>query len=592
MMPTIDAKLETLRNIPAAPLSDPALRVLEARYLHRNSDGKPAETPRQMFARVAWAVAAAETKFSRQLEASKRNARVDDYGRLFFELMVSLKFLPNSPTLMNAGRSRGQLSACFVLPVDDDLGSVFETLREAAIVQKSGGGTGFSFGQLRPAGDLVRSSGGKACGPMGALRLYDSATELVKQGGTRRGANMAILPVDHPDIESFIKAKLDGGIKNFNLSVGVSDVFMKAVRQGSTWNLRNPRTREVTRALPARRLWRLIAECAWACGDPGVVFLDRINEVNPTPELGPMESTNPCGEQPLLAYESCNLGSMNLLAYVDGEDLAWRELERDIRLAVRFLDNVIEANHYPLLAIEEITLMNRKIGLGIMGWADALMQWGVPYDSEEAVRRAEKTMKRFSKIAISASEDLAKERGAFSKFEKSRWAKNAQKPRRNSTVTTIAPTGTISIIAGVSSGIEPVFSLAYERRALDGEKFVFVHPAVGTALSSKRDIEKIVRTGSAAAVKSLPAGQRRILRTAAEIDPKWHVKMQAAFQKHTENGVSKTINLPESATARQIQKIYEIAYELGCKGITVYRDKSKQVQVLSSGVKRRLPKLL
>lgn len=579
---------------PGAELSAAALRVLESRYLKRDERGRLVESPRQMFERVARAVARAESKWWNQRKSGmSRDEYVEQYAHSFYDLMATLRFLPNSPTLMNAGRPRGQLSACFVLPIDDDLGEVFTSLRNAAVIHKTGGGTGFTFGHLRPAGDFVSTSGGTASGPLAFLKIFDVATNTVKQGGTRRGANMAILPVDHPDIEAFVASKTKGGIENFNISVGVSDAFMKAVRANAKWVLRNPRDRSVTKTVAAKRLWRSIAEAAWTSGDPGVVFLDRINAANPTPALGPMESTNPCGEQPLLPFESCNLGSMNLLSYVNGSDFAWNELERDVELAIRFLDDVIEANSYPLLEIEEITMMNRKVGLGVMGWADVLLEWGIAYDSNEAIARAEKFMERFSRACIRASEKLAEERGAFPAFAKSIWAARGDKPRRNATVTTVAPTGTISIIAGVSSGIEPIFSLAYERTALEGERMLFIHPALKRALRrsnvrSKKVLVKILESGTAAEVREISAGVRRSLKTAMEIKPIWHVRMQAAFQKFTENGVSKTINLPCSTRAVDIQKIYEAAHELGCKGITVYRDASKDTQVLKKGLDSRL----
>ncbi|MEW6057595.1 MAG: adenosylcobalamin-dependent ribonucleoside-diphosphate reductase [Bdellovibrionota bacterium] len=579
-------------GIPAAQLNAVAHRVLESRYLLRDQSGKISETPRQLFTRVAKAVASVERKWWRKKAAENRDEAIDQIARMFFELMASLRFLPNSPTLMNAGKPRGQLSACFVLPLEDDLKQVFETLRDSAVVHKTGGGTGFNFGKIRPSGDLISSSGGTASGPLAFLKIFDVATNTVKQGGARRGANMAIMPIDHPDIEEFIQSKMDGGIENFNISVGITDDFMAAAKTGQVWRLKHPKTGQVTSTIKARKLWRAIAEAAWKSGDPGVVFLDRINEVNPTPECGPMESTNPCGEQPLLAYESCNLGSMNLMAYYQKSGLDWESLETDIKLAVRFLDNVIEANAYPLLAIEDITLANRKIGLGVMGWADLLLEMGIAYDSDQALRFADETMGRIQAVAVKASEDLAVERGAFPNFPKSRWAKMGHKPRRNATVTTVAPTGTISLIAGVTSGIEPVFSLAFERVGLDQEYMIFIHPSLKRALKqynvrSKRTLIRVVETGSVAHVKGLPAKVRKALKTASEIHPLWHVKMQAVFQKHTENGVSKTINLPSTATKQNVQAVYDAAYALGCKGITVFRDTSKPSQVLNTGIRAR-----
>lgn len=568
---------------PGASLTSAALKVLEARYLLRDAEGEIIETPLELFQRVARAVSSVEGKWNKKA--------VDLYGGRFFELLSSLRFLPNSPTLMNAGKPKGQLSACFVLPIDDDLGGVFETLRNAVLIHKTGGGTGFSFGNLRPSTDRIASTGGTASGPIAVLKLFDAATQIVKQGGVRRGANMAILPIDHPQIEEFIHCKSSGGIENFNISVGVSDAFMEAVKAGKSWDLVNPRTRKIVKTVNAKKLWKQISEAAWSSGDPGVVFLDRVNAANPTPQFGPMESTNPCGEQPLLPFESCNLGSLNLVPYVKGDSFDWDQLDQDIRLAVRFLDDIIELNRYPLLEVEEITLMNRKIGLGVMGWADVLMEWGVPYDSPEAIVRASEVMEHIQRIAVDASEELASERGAFPAFSKSLWAKRGSKPRRNATVTTVAPTGTISIIAGVSSGIEPSFSLAYERTALEGESLVFVHPSLKKHLrefygqKAKKALMQVLSSGSAQMLTKLPMKTRKALRCAPEIHPSWHVKMQAAFQKHTENGVSKTINLPFKAKASDVQKIYELAYDLGCKGITVFRDQSKPTQVLKSGLK-------
>lgn len=568
-------------------LTDAAIKVLRARYLLRDAQGKIIETPKQMFERVALAVASVESTWG---DPHRADHRVAQYREKFSTLMESLRFLPNSPTLMNAGKKDGQLSACFVLPIEDHLLSVFETLKNSALIHKTGGGTGFSFGRLRPEGAPISSSGGKAAGPISFIRIFDHATQVVKQGGVRRGANMAILPVHHPDIEAFVELKKSGGVENFNVSVGVTDEFMHALKERSDFKLIDPITGKTVRNLSAVKFWKSLCDAAWASGDPGVVFLDRINEVNPTPLLGEMESTNPCGEQPLLPYESCNLGSINLVPYIIDSDLDWKKLEEDIDLAVRFLDNVIQANEYPLKQIDEITKKNRKIGLGIMGWADALFAWGVAYDSDEALKRAETFIKRFSSVAVRASERLAKERGGFSAFKGSLWEKRGGVVRRNATVTTIAPTGTISLIAGVSSGIEPVFSLAYERMALEGERFIFIHQALVSELKKNKlfsaaHLKRILATGSIQALKGLPKPVKRVFRTAHEIEPQAHVQMQAMFQKYTENAVSKTINLPAKAKPADVSKIYLKAYELGCKGITVFRDKSKRTQVLSRGVR-------
>lgn len=575
---------------PGAELSSAAIRVLESRYLLRDAKGTLIETPRQMFGRVSRAIASVEGVWAKDSDDAK--GRMARAGRRFFELLSSLKFLPNSPTLMNAGKVGGQMSACFVLPIPDDLGAVFETLRMAMVVHKTGGGTGFSFGGLRAKGEIVSGSGGTASGPVAFLKIFDVATQTVKQGGVRRGANMAILPVSHPDIEEFVHAKVRGGIENFNLSVGIPNSFIEAVKAGKNWDLQNPRDGRVVGTVRARALWKEIIESTWACGDPGVIFLDRINADNPTPTKGSIESTNPCGEQPLLAFESCNLGSMNLRAYVENGDLKWEELEADVGTAVRFLDNVIEANAYTVAQIREATHLTRKVGLGIMGWADVLMGWGIPYDSEEACERAEKVMGRIARAAVRASETLAEERGAFPAFAESRWAARGDKPRRNATVTTVAPTGSISIIAGVSSGIEPVFALAYQREALEGEDVLFVHPTLKqilreTNVRSRRVIARIVERGSVYGIDDVPARFRRVSRTAHEIHPRWHVRMQAAFQRHVENGVSKTINLPRDASVASVGKIFQEAFALGCKGITVYRDLSKTSQVLRGGVGRR-----
>lgn len=553
-------------------LGDAALRVLKARYLLRNKKGEVVETPEKMFRRVANAVARAEA-------VSERTK----YEEEFYALMASLCFIPNSPTLMNAGKKDGQLAACFVLPIEDSISSVFNSLHDAAVIHKSGGGTGFNFGKLRPSGDIVSSSGGRASGPIAFLQIFDHATAVVKQGGTRRGANMAILPINHPDIEKFICSKSGGGVTNFNISVGISDLFFEVMKKSGEWSLINPRDGSTTKSVSARKLWKLICENAWLTGDPGVIFSDTIEKSNPTPSLGPLESTNPCGEQPLLPYESCNLGSISLVPYLLGNDLNWKKLEKDIETSVRFLDDVIEVNSYPLKTIKDITKRNRKIGLGIMGWADALLHWKIPYDSEAALRRAEIFMSRFYSIAVAASERLAVEKGAFTDFKKSVWSRRGCKPRRNATVTTIAPTGTISIIAGVSGGIEPIFSYAHERTALDGQQLVFLHAELGEL--PKGDLKTVLKTGSMSRAKALSSKERKVFKTAHEIRPRWHVRMQAVFQKYSESAVSKTINLPKTASVSEISRIYLLAHELGCKGITVFREGSKGSQVLTHGVR-------
>lgn len=545
-------------------LTENAKTVLTSRYLWKKENGEVAETPEQLFRRVADAVASIETKDRAQ------------FAERFYDLMISRRFMPNSPTLMNAGRPNGQLSACFVLPIDDSLESIFTTLKYAAKIHQSGGGTGFSFSKLRPAGSVVKSSAGVASGPISFLKIYDTATETIKQGGTRRGANMAILRVDHPDIFDFIDCKRDQrSILNFNISVGATREFMNAVREDGSFWLRDPRTGEGVKQVSARELMSRIVQAAWECGDPGMVFLDRINEVNPTPEEGEMESTNPCGEQPLLPFESCNLGSLNLGEYFSEEEgFLWEVFKKDIELAVRFLDNVVDLNSYPIDECAKITRKNRKIGLGIMGFADVLLMMSLPYDSQEARDFGEKLMGFLDREAKSASAKLARERGAFPNYESSMWKRLGYPPLRNATVTTVAPTGTISIIAGASSGIEPIFSGVFYRNVLSGKRLVEVHPAVERALRGR----------------GLKLGEMTDEKISKELGNAWspaqkvpvdaHVKMQAVFQRFSDSAVSKTVNLPESATVADIEKAYLQAYESGCKGITVYRDRSRSAQVL------------
>jgi ribonucleoside-diphosphate reductase alpha chain len=545
-------------------LTENAKTVLTSRYLWKNEKGEIVETPEQMFRRVAEAVAA--------IEGSKRA----EYSDRFYDLMVSRRFMPNSPTLMNAGRPNGQLSACFVLPIEDSLESIFTTLKHAAKIHQSGGGTGFSFSRLRPAGSIVKSSSGVASGPISFLKIYDTATETIKQGGTRRGANMAILRVDHPDIFEFIDCKRDQrSILNFNISVGATREFMTAVRENRAFWLRDPRTGAGIKEVNARDLLSRIVQAAWECGDPGMVFLDRINGVNPTPEEGPMESTNPCGEQPLLPFESCNLGSLNLGEYFsDTEGFLWEEFKKDIGLAVRFLDNVVDLNSYPIDECAKITLKNRKIGLGIMGFADLLLMMRIPYDSEEARAFGEKVMGFLDREAKSASARLATERGAFPNYERSMWKWLGYPPLRNATVTTVAPTGTISIIAGASSGIEPIFSGVFYRNVLSGKRLVEVHPAVERALKGRGlKLEEITD-------EKISEELGDAWSPAQKVSVEAHVKMQAVFQRFSDSAVSKTVNLPEGATTADIEKAYVQAYDLGCKGITVYRDKSRSAQVL------------
>lgn len=566
--------------------SEPALRVLRERYL------RGGETPEEMCWRVARAIAAAEAHFGATPE------QVEEVAREFYDLMVDRLFLPNSPTLMNAGReTRLQYSACYVLPVGDSIVEIFEAIKRAAIIHQSGGGTGFSFSRLRPKGSLVRSSGGKASGPVSFMRVFDHATEAVKQGGTRRGANMGILRVDHPDILEFIECKLHGGITNFNISVAVTDEFMQALEEDRDYELVAPHTGEVTGKLSAWEVLDRIVRAAWQTGDPGVIFIDRINRspANPTPELGQIEATNPCGEQPLLPNEACNLGSVNLSRFVvPAEDggwpaagLDWDALERVVRKAVRFLDNVIEVNPYPLPEIDAMVKGNRRIGLGVMGWADVLFDLGIPYDSEEALALAEEVMSFINRVGHDESARLAEERGPFPNWRRSIYRDGP--PLRNATVTTIAPTGSISIIAGTSSGIEPVFALAYqhvvEERRLQFVDPVFQRVARLHGLDTPAVMDRVLETGTLHGVEGVPERVRDTFVTAHEIAPEWHVRMQAAFQKHTDNAVSKTVNLRREATVDDVRRVYLMAYELGCLGITVYRDGCKEEQVLRVGKK-------
>jgi len=570
----------------AATLTDNALAVLRARYLVREG-GVVVETVDELFARVAHHVSAAEAGLGYSAD------EVAAARATFERMMAALEFLPNSPTLMNAGRPLGQLAACFVVPVEDSTTGVFEAVRWAAEIQKTGGGTGFSFSRLRPAGDLVASTGGTASGPVSLMQVFDVATEAIKQGGTRRGANMGMLRVDHPDILEFISIKLDPTrMRNFNLSVAITDAFMAAVAAGTTYELVNPRTGAVQGQLDARRVFDAIANAAWTIGDPGMVFIDRVNAQQPTPALGAIEATNPCGEQPLLPFESCTLGSIDVGKFVAaaGDDLDWARLRRAIHGAVRFLDDVIDANRYPLAEIERATRATRKIGLGIMGWADALAALGIPYDSEAALALAGRVAAFLESESLAASGELAARRGAFPAWSGSRWAGDAPggRPLRNATTTTIAPTGTISIIAGCASGIEPLYALAYRRNVLDGAELTEVNPAFQRladqrGFASPELFAAIAEHGGVRGRPDVPGDVQRRFPTAHEIEIAMHVRMQAAFQRHCHAAVSKTINLPRTAAPVDVKAAYQLAYELGCKGITVYRDTSRDGQVLVTG---------
>ena len=567
-------------------LTENAIQVLERRYLKKDIQGRVIETPEEMFRRVAGTIASAELIYDPKADVKAREEE-------FYQLMVNLEFLPNSPTLMNAGRELGQLSACFVIPVDDSMESIFDAVKYTALIHKSGGGTGFSFSRLRPEGDFVKSTSGVASGPVSFMEVFDTTTDVTKQGGTRRGANMGILSVDHPDIMRFITAKDDPtALTNFNISVAVTNEFMEAVKAGKDYNLVNPRTKKVVAKLNAREVFDKIVDMAWKTGDPGIVFIDRINKDNPTPQQGRIESTNPCGEQPLLPYESCNLGSINLatmLRTTNGNfEIDYPKLAKTVKIAVRFLDNVIDVNRFPLPQIEEMTKKTRKIGLGVMGFADMLIKLGIPYDSDEALEVASKIMRFIHGEAGKASVELAKERGVFPAFSGSIYDRRGGLRVRNACCTTIAPTGTLSIIAGCSSGIEPLFALSYTRNILDGARFVEVNPyfeeaARNGGFYSKELMQKLADGAHLSALEGVPDEIKRLFVTAHEISPEWHVRMQAAFQRSTDNAVSKTVNFPQEATREDIAKVYMMAYDEGLKGITIYRDRSREAQVLVTG---------
>ncbi|HOK91773.1 MAG TPA: vitamin B12-dependent ribonucleotide reductase [Spirochaetota bacterium] len=567
-------------------LSVNALTVLEKRYLARNDKGDIIESPKGLFERVAKFVALADFFYG------GTDDDINQVATEFYDMMAEMFFLPNSPTLMNAGRPLGQLSACFVLPVEDSMEGIFDALKNMALIHKSGGGTGFSFSRLRPKNDVVSSTAGVSSGPVSFMNIFNTATETVKQGGTRRGANMAILNVDHPDILEFIKSKSEEtSLTNFNISVALTDSFMESARRREDYYLINPRNGTPSGKLNAGDVYDLIIDMAWKNGEPGIVFIDRINEFNPLKKIGLIESTNPCGEQPLLPYESCNLGSINLSKVVKEKDgrpeIDFELLKKITHRAVHFLDNVIDMNNYPLKEIEKKTKMNRKIGLGVMGYADMLIKLNIAYDSHEAIEVAESVMSFIQRESKIKSAELAINRGAFPTFEKSVYAEKGESPLRNATTTTIAPTGTISILADTSSGIEPIFALAYVRNVMDNDRLLEVNPQFQDALRNffsddeiDSIMDKVAVHGSVRDIEEVPESIKRVFVTAHDISPLWHIKTQAVFQKYVDNAVSKTVNFPNSATKEDIREVYDLAYELGCKGVTVYRDGSRDNQVL------------
>lgn len=568
------------------PLSRGARVVLRQRYLARDRKGRVIETPDHMFRRIAADVARAEQGYPAKTRLPRAAAR-------FYQMMASLDFLPNSPTLMNAGRPLQQLSACFVLPVEDSLSAILESVRNQALIHQSGGGTGFSFSRLRPQDDFVASTSGVASGPVSFMRIFNLTTDVIKQGGMRRGANMGVLRVDHPDILDFIALKTNPHeMTNFNLSVGLTDAFMEARRRNGRYALLNPRTGRPAGRIPARTVFDRLVEAAWTSGEPGVLYLDTINRTNPVAHLGAIEATNPCGEQPLLPYESCTLGSINVARYLlrqNGRtEIDYPRLAETIPLAVRFLDNVLDRNRYPLPEIESATLRTRKIGLGIMGFADLLIALGIPYDTEEALRTASRLMAFIQSHAHDASRRLAEDRGPFPGYQGSRFSQRRD-PRRHATVTTIAPTGTISIIAGCSPGIEPLYAVQTVRTVMDGTRLVTLHPAFrrlarAAGLDMDRLLPHLSEAPSIGHLSLIPSHLRRLFVTAHDVDPAHHVRMQAIFQHYSDSGVSKTINLPAVATTAQVADAFLLAYRLGCKGLTVFRTGSRGQQVLSCTV--------
>jgi ribonucleoside-diphosphate reductase alpha chain len=571
------------------PLTPQAITILEKRYLKRDARGQVIETPEEMFWRVAQNIAEAERFYGNQ-------AALEELSETFFRMMASLDFLPNSPCLMNAGRDLQQLAACFVLPVEDSLDSIFETVKQTALIHQSGGGTGFSFSHLRPRDDRVQSTGGMASGPVSFMRVFNMATDVIKQGGTRRGANMGVLGVDHPDIMEFINIKKNlKEMENFNLSVGITKAFMEALAKDDEYDLINPRTKQSIQRLKAKEVLEAIVSAAWETGDPGILFLDRINGANPTPELGEIESTNPCGEVPLLSYEPCVLGSINLLKMMKEKDGKWEvdfdKIRMTVRHAVHFLDNVIDMNQYPLSQISQMAKGNRKIGLGVMGLAHFLIRLGIPYNSQKSLEVVKGIMSFIQYQAREQSMELAEKRGVFTNFKGSIYDKPGGMRLRNATLTTIAPTGTLSLLANCSSGIEPLFAIQYTRRALEDMEFQMMDPLF-IELGKKRGflspelIKSLSEGASLEEMPQIPKEVKELFTTTFEIPPRWHIRIQAAFQEYTDNAVSKTINFPRDATKDEVREAFLMAYQERCKGITIYRSGSKPSQVLACGTKQ------